>query len=914
MTAQPDDNPTLTPHALDTRVATTTLANGMKVIIKEDARSPVVICHVWVKIGSNGEPDNLRGWAHGIEHMVFKGTATRSEGDFAREVAEIGGSTNAGTGYETTSYHITLPSEHLGQACTILGDALFGASFAPDALDAERQVLVHENHMYDDIPAGFGVTWRWVMELAFDRSPYRHPIGGRDEVLLETPRADILGFFRAAYRPDNMTVVIVGDVAAKDALALVQKSFTNGLTTETVESASAITLPEPPCDAAQTGIRYRLVQGDIQKAYAKLLFHGPSEQSSRRTTLSVIKRILGDGRSSRLYREVQEKRQLVSSIAAMSEAGPREGIFMVDLETDVARLAEALVASVAELERLAGEPVSAAELERAQTRVLRSFRFNSETMQGQAANLGYFDAMDDLEGAFVYPERVQAIGPEDLSELSRAMFRRGNLSCLVYLPADCDPQAAGIPADSAQLDTLLQDALADAPPPKGDWGGPAVASDEVSITRTPARSSVPTPRSGEDTSVADGFERATLAGGTKVYLRPDHSLPVVAMALYARGGACGESAAVAGRSALAQLVQVKGADGRDAEALYGLLEGQGASLVPQIDRDYSGLFATALAERLEEVLPLVGAVACRPSWLQIEIDQERRLALENLRAIADDPFQYGALRLREMMYGDHPYGRPLVGTEQSLPGLDRDLLVSHHELVWRPENLHLVVSGDFEPEALLATFNEILADLPAGSPADCPDLSKDTGAQGVQTAHLARDQHQSVVLAAWPGPSDPNADRVPLLLWNGLLNGQDGVLFEALRNRRSLCYSTGVMAATGYGPGLIAGYLLTAPESEQDARQALVDEIVRSAESVPAEAEFQRAKAKLIGNLLISNQSHSARVARCGRDVLYGRDANDLPTLVAAIRACPPEMVRAAAAKYIDPDNRYEVTVGPSTD
>ena len=163
---------------------TAKLTNGLKVIIKEDHRTPVAICNVWVRVGSNREPDALRGWSHGIEHMLFKGTAGRDEGDFANEVAEAGGSTNAGTGYETTNYHITTPAAALPTAVDILADALFHSTFEPDSLDAERQVLVHENHMYDDIPFGFGITWRWGMELTFDRSPYHHPIGGRDENLL----------------------------------------------------------------------------------------------------------------------------------------------------------------------------------------------------------------------------------------------------------------------------------------------------------------------------------------------------------------------------------------------------------------------------------------------------------------------------------------------------------------------------------------------------------------------------------------------------------------------------------------------------------------------------------------------------------------------------------------------------------
>ncbi|MFT7699052.1 MAG: putative Zn-dependent peptidase, partial [Candidatus Krumholzibacteriia bacterium] len=117
----PTEDNKLQPCVLAEGLHTARLSNGLRVIIREDQRSGVAICNVWVKVGSNREPEPMRGWSHGIEHMLFKGTSERGEGDFAREVAEAGGATNAGTGYETTNYHITVPAENLPQAIDILG-------------------------------------------------------------------------------------------------------------------------------------------------------------------------------------------------------------------------------------------------------------------------------------------------------------------------------------------------------------------------------------------------------------------------------------------------------------------------------------------------------------------------------------------------------------------------------------------------------------------------------------------------------------------------------------------------------------------------------------------------------------------------------------------------------------------------
>ncbi len=280
----------LHPSNLAPGLHTALLANGLKIIVKEDHRTPVATCNVWVRVGSNREPEKLRGWSHGIEHMLFKGTTGRDEGDFAREVADGGGVTNAGTGYETTNYHITLPADNLPVAVDILGDALLNSVFDPASLDAERQVLVHENHMYDDIPFGFGVTWRWGMELAFDRSPYRNPIGGRDENLLERDRQDILAFYRSAYRPDNMTVVIAGDVDPGTAFDLVCAKFQDRTDPAAVNCDPEVTIVQHPLtEEPHPRCRIRVEHGDIKRAYCKLIFPCPGETDDLRPVFSVVR-------------------------------------------------------------------------------------------------------------------------------------------------------------------------------------------------------------------------------------------------------------------------------------------------------------------------------------------------------------------------------------------------------------------------------------------------------------------------------------------------------------------------------------------------------------------------------------------------------------------------------------------------
>lgn len=869
-----------------------TLANGLRVLIREDRRTAVAVCNVWVGVGSNREDDPVRGWSHGIEHMLFKGTARRGEADFALEVAAMGGTTNAGTGYETTNYHILCPAEHILGAVDILHDALFHSVFAPESLEPERQVLVHENHMYDDQPGGFGVTWKWALELAFDHSPYRHPIGGRDEALLETPREAIMEFWKRAYRPDAMTVVVCGDVDADAVLEAVAARFGTEPVPDLPPPVSPD--PEPPHD----GLRYRLVRGDVQRVYGKLVLPGLSETDPDRAALDVLQQILSDGRSSRLYRIVQEERELVSGIALLSESGPREGLLAVDLETDAARTRAALAAVSEVLAGLVDAPPAPAELERAKIRAERSHALGLETVQGQAHSLGWHDRMGDLDGAFDHPARVAAVSGAQVQALARRLFRPEGFSLVLYVP-EAAP-AEDLPADAAAVAALVGAAL----PPRAAAAVPAAAPAPVVIVPAAADAAAP--------SRDRPFEEVVLDGGLRCYVRRDSTLPVVSLGLYACGGVGQEPRGKEGLTALAQQVHAKASRDLDATALSAFIEDRGASLGAHVSRDHAGLHLTGLNRHLDALVDVLGVLACHPAFPEQELAKERRFALDDLLALEDDPFQYAALELRRRFYGDHPYAHPLVGTPEGLESLTRRDLVQLHARTWVTRNLHVVVSGDVDRDRLLDRLGAALADLPRARCPEPADLSQVPVPAGVERVRLTKDVRQSVVLTAWRGPDGPNSDRAALALLQTLLNGQSGRLFAELRNRRSLCYASGMMVARGLAPGMLAGYVLTSPEKEAEAADALAREIqAMAAAPAPAE-EFERARARLVGTLLISLQSNNARVSRCAADVLYGRAPNNLAYYLDEIRRLTPEAVAATAARYLARDDRHEIIVGPT--
>ncbi len=861
------------------------LPNGMRLIVLEDHRGGVATCNVWVRAGSNLEPDGVRGWSHGIEHMLFKGTDRRGERDFALAVADLGGRSNAGTGYETTNYHITVPTAGITAAADLLADILFHASFDPASLEAERQVLVHENHLHDDQPGGYGLTWRLALELACDASPYRRPIGGRDEDLLRTPRDEILAFWRAAYRPERMTTVVVGDVDTGrllPELAVRLGSFT---------PPPAPPLPDPPVEPPHTAPRCRLVTADVKRLYAKLVVPAPPEGDPDRPVVEMIRHLLAEGRGSRLFREVRERAGLASEISLLGETGPREGWLVVDWETDPDRGRDALLAIVHELALLQQEPVDERERQRALARALLAHEANRETVQGQAFLIGWHDLMGDPLRAWDLPQRLDAVTTDDIMRVSRRLFAPEQISLLLYGPRD--GLAPGLPRDGEALRPLLGELTgpgADTPGNPPRVRGTGFAPPAAATTDQP-------------------FVALELPGGARLYARYDPSLPLATVSVTVRGGVWLQDRP--GEASLAQHVMLKGTEGRSAEELATAWEEKGVTVSPLVGRDQTGLVVAGLTRHWQEVLDLVATMVCRPTFPDDELERERRLALADLAAFADDPFQAAALRLRERFYGDHPYGPPLVGWPESLAALTPEDLHRWYNRVWRQGNIVIVASGDLAPESLARRLEPVLADMPAAPPVQVPGGGQ-IAVQGHVQETLRRDSQQVVVLAAVPGPAHPDAHRAELSLWQALLNGQSGRLFARLRNERSLCYTAGVQAAAGLGPGMIIAYILTSPDRVAEAADALRAELEETASSPPTAEELARARRRLRGNLLINRQTHGDRVSRCSTNVLYGRDPDDLRKLLAALDAVTPESLRAAVEYYLAAGTRLELRLGPA--
>ena len=358
----------------------TILDNGLTVLVREDHGAPVVTAQFWVRAGSITEgPWTGAGLSHVLEHMLFKGTTTRGVAQIARDIENQGGSMNAYTSFEQTVFHINIPAENWRTAVDILADCMMHATIPEEELAREKQVILREMAMNRDDPDHRAERLLW--SAAYIRHLFRHPVIGYPDIYNQVTRNDVVAYYQRMYRPNNIVFVVVGDVTAADVLARLRE-LTKDFRMGPVEPA--FVPPEPP----QLSPRERHEEMPIQISHLGLAWHIPAVTHPDVCALDVLAIILGQGRSSRLYRELQQKRGLVHSIEASSYTPSQPGLFSIEATADADQRDAAIAAARAEVEKLRADPVTDDECHKAVKISVSRYIDQLKTMEGQASDIG----------------------------------------------------------------------------------------------------------------------------------------------------------------------------------------------------------------------------------------------------------------------------------------------------------------------------------------------------------------------------------------------------------------------------------------------------------------------------------------------------------------------------------------------
>lgn len=420
------------------------LANGLKIVVKEDHRSPVVISQIWYKAGSIDELNGTTGVAHVLEHMMFKGTKNVSSGEFSKKIAAIGGRDNAFTSRDYTGYFQQLHKSELALAMKLEADRMRNLILTKEEFAKEIKVVMEERRLRtDDQP--HALVYEKMMSVAYQSHPYRRPIIGWMNDLENMNVDDAQEWYDRWYAPNNAVLVVVGDVDPKEVYSLAQKYY-GEIKSRPIDS---LALRKPQTEVTQAGIKRLQVKAPAQMPYLVMGYHAPVLHDANADwepyALEMLVGVLDGNDSARLNKELVREKQIASSINAdYDSTGRGPGMFFLSGTPSEGRsVAELESALRIEIERLINAGVTEKELGRVRAQVVSGHVFQLDSMFYQAMQIGQLESVGlsyrDLDTII---KKLQAVTAKQVREVAIKYLIDDSLTVAVLDPQPLEQRAA----------------------------------------------------------------------------------------------------------------------------------------------------------------------------------------------------------------------------------------------------------------------------------------------------------------------------------------------------------------------------------------------------------------------------------------------------------------------------------------
>ncbi len=850
------------------------LKNGLKVVVHEDRKAPLVAVSVWYHVGSKDEPDGKTGFAHLFEHLMFNGSE-HYDGEWFVALDEVGATdVNGTTWFDRTNYFQTVPTTAVERALWMESDRMGHLLGAVDKgkLDEQRDVVKNEKRQGDNQPYG-RVEYSVLAGLLPEGHPYSHSTIGSMDDLDAASLDDVKEWFKEYYGTANAVLVLAGDVDAKTARPLAEKYFGH------IEAGPP--LVRSKANAPKLAVSKREIMYDrVPQVRINRNWVAPGRTTREAVLLYLASDVLGGGKTSRLYKRLVDELQIATSAKAELEDHELLSFLSttVDVKPDSDRDAAENAMNEVIAEFLAKGP-TAAELARSKTSIEAGIVRALEKVGGFGGK-----AVTLAEGA------LYAGDPGFI--LKQIEWLRAAKPAEV-LAATRDAMNAG----SYQIDVL----------PYPEFS--TVASTLDRSTGIPKVATTP------DLTFPT-VEETTLKNGLKVVFARRVAVPVVIVSLQFDAGYAADAGTKLGTASFAGSMLDEGTKKRTAQEIAEELEGLGATLSVGSGLDTTGATLSALKDKLAPSLDVMADIVRNPAFDQAELDKLRGRWLAQIAQEKADPVSLALRLLPPEIYGSgHAYGVPFTGsgTVESINSLTRDDLSRFHREWMRPDNATLFVVGD----ATLAEVKPVLEKAfgawarPSGAP------PKKNLAQASRTPPKViivdkPGSPQSLILAGTLAPPTGVDNNIAILTMNDILGGEFTARVNMnLRETKGWAYGayTFLQEARGQRPYLVYAPVQTDKTKESIAelmremnaitgpKPATADElnraVLRSVRSLPGAYETS---GDVLGSLLSSNR--------------FGRPWNYPATLKAKYEALSLADIASAADEIVRPDSLIWVIVG----
>jgi zinc protease len=879
-----------------------TLDNGLKVVVHEDRKAPVVAVSIWYNVGSKDEPSGKTGFAHLFEHLMFNGSEN-APGDYFEPLREIGATDfNGTTWFDRTNYFQTVPTPALERALFLESDRmghLLGA-VTQEKLTNQIGVVQNEKRQGDNEP--FGLVEYAELEALFpDGHPYRHSTIGSMADLDAASLEDVKNWFRSKYGPNNAVLVLAGDVSAAEARPLVEKYF-GDIPKGPVNNPARADVPTLPAPKSQV-MTDRVANTRIYRKWAV-----PGLLDKDMIPLDVAAGVLGGLSSSRLDNELVRKDQTAVRVSAYVQSFHRVSIFNVEVDVKPG-VDPATVAT--RLDGIIGYYIANGPTQDEVNRYV--MRNVSGTIQGLEQVGGFGGkAVALAEGALyaddpdLYKKQLAQYGRVSADDVKAAMAKW--LTRPVYaLRVDPGERGAYEEAAGSKGSASTQRPRYYSPPQPGDKPMAPLPWAERPLPPVADVAALDFP----------DIERATLSNGIQVTYARRTTVPVVRVAVEFNAGIAADPTGKLGTQALTLNLLKEGTTSRNSIQIAEEEERLGASIGPSTSLDRTALILTALTPNLGPSLDLFADIVRNPAFEPSEVERLRAQQLAQIASELTQPNGLAARALPPLLYGaNHPYGRSSTGTGNAaaVKALSRDDLVAFHQAWIRPDNATIFAVGDLPLAELVPMLEARFGNwTPPAAAKGVKNFAATPPAPRSRIVIVDRPQSpQSIIVAGIVLPVRGTQDNLELTSANEILGGN----FLSRINmdlRETKGWSYGSRSNIALREDLVP-YVITAPvqaDKTGPAIQALIEQ-VKSFTTTKGltPAELQQVINGNTRQLSGQFETSGAVLGALRSNALYRRPDNYWETIADRYRGMTAQQLDAAARRVIDPSKIVWVVVG----
>jgi zinc protease len=855
-----------------------TLSNGLEVVLHQDASIPVAAVNVWYHVGSQNEEPDRTGFAHLFEHIMFKGSKHHNR-EYFMPLQEVGANINGSTSTDRTNYYEDVPAEYLELALWLESDRM---GFLLDALDqasfdVERDVVKNERRQsYENRP--YGLAGQEIRKALFPPNhPYNWQTIGSQEHLDAASLEDVKSFFRRFYAPNNASLAIAGDIDIDETKRMVERYFGS---LPPVGPIPRIQRWVPPLD---NEVRLEL-EDNVQLQRIYLAWVGPPRFDVDEPALDVLISILGEGRSSRLYRSLVYEKQVAREASAYYAAMEIAGEIRVDATVAPGATVEKVEKALfKEIKRLRKKPPSDEEVQRAINRLEAHYVRQMESVGGfggRADLLNFYNVFTGDPGTVNKDfDRYTKVTPEDVRRVAKLYLVDGRVRLVV------SPKAQTAPA-SVEVDRTKQ-------PGAG---------------RT-RRFTPPVPL------------RFKVGGGFDLLVVEKHDVPTVAVGVYFDGGAVLDPADKPGLGSFTARLLIEGTKTRSSTQIAD--EGDFIAARPNIGVDRENVVASteALTRHWPKALELLADVLANPTFPEEEVARVKRERLTDLRRLRDDANAISERVANGLLYGrETPQGHPISGREESVASATRDDVVAHHQRLILHRRPTFLVVGDVEAEEAIHEVEKAFAGFGVAV-AETPFISQGQGehdpslpVRGQSVIYVVDKPGaaQSVINAGQVGVARTHPDYVPLVVMNMAFGGQ----FTARLNmnlREDKGYTYGYRSRFDWrkqASSYVAGGSVQTAVTRESLVETLKEFRDLHGERPLSEEEFERARLALIRGFPPTFETPGQVLRRLLDIVHYGLPDDYFVGQVARLESVTLEDVHRVAREHVDPESLSIVVVG----